>query len=427
MGLFDFLKKDTNINSSPQTERQQQPRFADSSTIDEDERPYYQPDEYYTYESYPGTGMGRKVITFDERKKTTYPSSRGLYVAEIMLLEYCSRGSYPKPKGGYPGLWWFEFGIRDVGHALASLQDRGFIRLAIGVNSLRSLTVAQLKELAAEYGLVCSGKKADIIDQIVEAIPIESMKNHHELLKYELTETGKAELEENAYVPYMCKHSHKTTEDGRFGKTFNVWDINKLLHDKDISKWREIVGAIEKKRFGVNIACEERKQEKKKSNGKQLKYTTEEMRQYLIDNKTKISKAAQKPGDGFNEEMKGIDLKKLGKDKEALFSFYVSICKKFDAPALYNETMILLRKYGLLEEEEAVCKTAIKINKDLKRDASAFEKRLEKIESLLAKEKPKADSESGITSELKRYKELLDEGIITSEEYEEKKKQILSL
>lgn len=426
MGLFDFLKKGSdNTNSSPI--EKQQPRYADSSTIDDDERPYYQPDEYYTYESYPGTGMGKKVITFDERKKTSYPSSRGLYVAEIMLLEYCSRGSYPKPKNGYPGLWWFEFGIRDVGHALASLQDRGFIRLTVGANSLRSLTVAQLKDLAAEYGVECSGKKADIINQIVETIPVERLRTHDDLIKYELTETGKDELEENAYVPYMCKHSHKTTEDGRFGKTFNVWDVNKLLHDKDISKWREIIGAIEKKRFGVNIACEEGKQEKKKSAGKQLKYTSEEMRQYLIDNKEKISKAAQKPGDGFNEEMKGIDLKKLGKDKEALFSFYVSICKKFDAPALYNETMILLRKYGLLEEEKAVCKTAIKLNKDLKRDASAFEKRLEKIESLLAKNKPKAEIESDCAKELNRYKELLDEGIITPEEYEKKKKQLLAL
>ena len=52
--------------------------------------------------------MARKVITFEERKKTSYPSRHGLYVAEILLLEFCGLGKYPKPNGRYPGLWWFE-------------------------------------------------------------------------------------------------------------------------------------------------------------------------------------------------------------------------------------------------------------------------------------------------------------------------------
>ena len=40
------------------------------------------------------------VIAFDERKQISFPSKNGLYVAEILLLEYCSKGKYPNPKNG---------------------------------------------------------------------------------------------------------------------------------------------------------------------------------------------------------------------------------------------------------------------------------------------------------------------------------------
>ena len=50
------------------------------------------------------------------------------------------------------------------------------------------------------------------------------------------------------------------------------------------------------------------------------------------------------------EESKGLDFKRVGRDKEALVQFYISIGKKFDAPALYRESVILLEKYELYPE-----------------------------------------------------------------------------
>ncbi len=150
MGLFDIFKSKKTIGVSDGISHavsNSKDSFADSSSISPDERPYYQPDDYYTFYSYPGTEMATRVITFEERKKTAYPSARGLYVAEIMLLEYCSQGKYPKPKGGYPGLWWFKYGIRDVGHALESLKARGFLQWAPKAKSLGTLKVDELKQL----------------------------------------------------------------------------------------------------------------------------------------------------------------------------------------------------------------------------------------------------------------------------------------
>ena len=88
MGLFDIFKTKKTIGVSNGTSHavsNSKYSFADSSSISPDERPYYQPDDYYTFYSYPGTEMATRVITFEERKKTSFPSARGLYVAEIML------------------------------------------------------------------------------------------------------------------------------------------------------------------------------------------------------------------------------------------------------------------------------------------------------------------------------------------------------
>ncbi len=182
MGFFDFLKA-----------RRKDP------PIPESEKPFYRPEDYYTDTAHKGTPFEKKVVTFEERKKISYPSLNGLYVAEILLLEYCSYGKYPHPKNGYPGFWWFEYGIRNIGEKLDSLAQRGFI------------------ELNPNTG------------------------------KYSLTPLGGEELAANGYVPYMHKTKLKTSEDMRFGPEFNVWSINRLVGCGILGKWPEYVAAEEEK------------------------------------------------------------------------------------------------------------------------------------------------------------------------------------
>ena len=359
MGLLDLFKTKEKLmnqtNNFMKDVRNSPDSFADSRLIATDERPYYQPDNYYTYYSYPGTDMAIRVVTFDERKKSTYPSARGLYVAEIMLLEYCNHGKYPKPNGGYPGFWWFKYGIRDVGHALESLKDRGFIQWASKAGSLNGLKIDELKQLLIDACLPATGKKIELIDRIKAEIPDEKIIIPDYVPKYELTDLGRVELEENGYIPYMHKHSHLTTEDNRLGKTFTVWDINKLFPNGNAADWRKVVGEIEKTRFGVDMANAIPENEKKVSVKKaDTIKQRDEIRSYLESKKGEIASAIKTQGDGFEEESQGIDLKSVGKDKEALVNFYIAIGKQFDAPALYREAAILLRKYGLYEEELSV-------------------------------------------------------------------------
>lgn len=240
MGIFDLFKKKDKMTPITHTKPVKE-------TVPEAEKKFYQPDTYYTDVVAEGTAFERKVITFEDRKKTAIPSQRGLYPAEILLLEYCSKGTYPGPKNGYPGFWWFAYGIRDVGAALKTLEERGYIAFASAKDSVKGFTVQQLKDLLAAKGCSTTGKKADLVARVAENVPEAELLAAGIQPKYVLTEIGQQELSENAYVPYMHSVHNKTIEDDRFGMMFNVWSINKLLGSGDKSNWRAVVEEQERK------------------------------------------------------------------------------------------------------------------------------------------------------------------------------------
>ncbi|MGL5950449.1 MAG: hypothetical protein ACRCZH_03425 [Cetobacterium sp.] len=189
MGLFSFFKK--KINSKTDTVIAQETLKMEAAAIPETEKKYYKEHDYYTVKIHEGTPFENEVITFEKRKETSIPSKNGLYVPEILMLHFSKK--YPNPKNGYPGYWWFRYGVRDVGSSYKSLEERGFIRL----NEITT--------------------------------------------KYELTELGKLELEENAYVYYMHRHSTYTT--------FTIWDLNQMLGNDNKSNYIEI---IEKRHAEIN-------------------------------------------------------------------------------------------------------------------------------------------------------------------------------
>lgn len=352
--------------------------YADASSISPDERAYYKPDEYYTLYK-PGIPKPIRVIPFEERKKISYPSKRGLYVAEIKLLEYCKIGNYPKPSSGYPGLWWFEFGIRDVGHVLETLEQRGFIKWAPKTNSVSKLKIDELKQILNSQGLSTSGKKADLVERIIKEIPEDKLDIPNYIPKYELTPLGNVELEDNGYIPYLNHHRHLTVEDETFGESFNVWKINKLFPDGNATNWRQVVGEIEERRFGVNMA---NATVDEVFNSMDIEGKRNAIRQYLADKQTEIRNGINTPGDGYEEESQGLDYLSIGKVKEGLVKMYISIGKKFDAPALYRETVDALCKYDMYEEAISVLDAGLRIVPESSGHRNELIERKAKLESL---------------------------------------------
>lgn len=199
-GLFkgDKAKPKTPVQNSTVPQKRY---YADSSSVAIEERPYYQQDSYYALVVHEGTQFEKKVIPFNERKKVTYPSKNGLYVPEILLLEYCKYGKYPKPSNGYPGFWWFDYGVRDVGSLLDSLKSREFIKWERKGNLLMNLSVNELREILQVHCLSTTGKKSELVERIKSDIAEEDLPNNVALQKYTLTEKGIEELEENAWSP----------------------------------------------------------------------------------------------------------------------------------------------------------------------------------------------------------------------------------
>ena len=249
MGLFDIFKKKSNEKKVVSTA--QETLLKQTAAIPESEKKYYQADSYYTAKSHEGTPFENEVISFEQRKKTSIPSNNGLYVPEILMLHFCKK--YPNPKSGYPGYWWYKYGIRDVGSIYESLAERGFI--------------------------IINDKTG----------------------KYELTNLGKSELEENAYVPYMHSHSKYTT--------FTIWDLNKLLGTGDKSNYLEI---IEKKHTEID----NRNEASNKTFMKELKVIDPEGYR-LLKSQDKQIKAVQAADEKYAED----------KDLKWIINFWEEIWK----------------------------------------------------------------------------------------------------
>lgn len=226
MGLFDKLKS-----------KKQQSNVAES--VSEEEKQYYAEDDYYKKTAFEGTAFEREVITFDEWKKRSYPSKNDLYVPEVLLLQYCEYGNYPHPANGYPGLWWYQYGIRDVTAALKQLEDRGFICFGSPSASLQRLKVAELKDLLTKKGCSVNGKKADLIESVSENYTDQELVDNGIESKYILTLLGEKELQDNKYIPFM--HSLNGTTVVGCENEFNVWSINRALKGTETDNWKDVV------------------------------------------------------------------------------------------------------------------------------------------------------------------------------------------
>lgn len=171
--------------------------------IPESEKQFYQPDEYYTDTDI----SGNQVIPFEQRKGSGWKSKNGLYPPEILLLYYCSKGQYPGPAKGYPAFWWFEYGIRNVSYILGTLEDRGFIQFGSLAGSAGALTAAQLKQLLKDAKASTTGKKEDLVERVKATVSDDVLWDAGLRPKYQLTELGAKELEENLQIAEMRKRN----------------------------------------------------------------------------------------------------------------------------------------------------------------------------------------------------------------------------
>ena len=168
----------------------------------------------------------------------SYPSKNGLKVSEILMLSYAPKLKVNETK--FQAFWAYQYNEKHPGQLLQGLANKGFITVASPSENLNNLKTAELKELLKSQGLPQTGKKADLIQRLIDNVDSYSLDFIAPNKYYTLTDLGKAELEANSYVPlYHSKHTLYGTD---------VWWMNKQLHSHPKSNYRDLLwGDLNKK------------------------------------------------------------------------------------------------------------------------------------------------------------------------------------
>lgn len=121
--------------------------------------------------------------------------------AQISYLDACALNFWDQRRTDFQVPPYYEntaFG-RNVGVALERLLDDGYLRRGGIEKSISLKLVPELKAILSERELKVSGKKAELVQRILDNIPIDELKPIFSVGVYEITEKGK-----NAQQPYAA-------------------------------------------------------------------------------------------------------------------------------------------------------------------------------------------------------------------------------
>ena len=145
--------------------------------------------------------------------KVATPSNQGLYPHEILMLEYAPRF---KAKGNtFQNFWYWQYSVTDPQAILDSLFERGFTKMGDLRSALEKLKLPEVKEELKCINQKVTGKKAELIDRLMEFGDLVALDKKYPERHYVLTPKGEQELKENQYVSYLHRNRY-----------MSVWEMN---------------------------------------------------------------------------------------------------------------------------------------------------------------------------------------------------------
>ena len=203
MGLFDSFKKKANVTVAVRTEVKPTVSYSTISAMDD-------------------------IIPIEKRINGTAPTCDSLYPHEVLVLSYAE--GYKTEGNSFQGFWWYKYGIKDVQAVLTKLVADGFISIGSSADALAGQKLPELKQILQSRDLKTSGKKADIIQRIVENIPPEELDALFPVKPYKRTETGESLLRKYEWIPYIHNHSI----DG-----LDIWNLTEMVQTPPYMKYRD--------------------------------------------------------------------------------------------------------------------------------------------------------------------------------------------
>lgn len=213
MGLFDFLKKKKLVQSSSDIEQ---------------EIPISQVTQY----GVPAPSVKKEVVAktplveisveqdgpppLSALLKTATPSKQGLYPHEIMMLEYAPH--FKISNNTFQNFWYWQYSVTEPQAILDSLFERGFTEVGDLRSALEKLKLPEIKEELKLINQKVTGKKADLIDRLMEFGNLDDLDKKYSERYYALTPKGEQELKENQYVSYLHRNRY-----------MSVWEMNQRI------------------------------------------------------------------------------------------------------------------------------------------------------------------------------------------------------
>ena len=177
--------------------------------------------------------------TADNTQKTApakgYPSSSGLYPSEAMMLFFAPK--FKTTEGRYPDFFRTDFGVGFPKELFEKLNQTGYIRPSLSNECLDKLKLADLRVIAADHGIKVGGKKAELIERIIQAVSIADLDQYHVDRYWVLTEKGQQEKEENSYLDFFTNDHPYSLKDS--GITF--LRLNELHHGNPTANIRDVI------------------------------------------------------------------------------------------------------------------------------------------------------------------------------------------
>lgn len=229
MGLFDFLKKRNKQNNEPSKSKDKKD-FDISSMIRVKTEIINTPPE-------------PDVIPVEKIIKGMKPNEVGLYPHEVLLLSYAPK--YYLEGNSYPGFWWYKYGVKDVDKCLISLKDRGFLQIGSLRSAIEKETAAVLKDVLKDNRLKVSGKKAELVQRLLDEVSEEKLNTIFTKRTYDLTDAGNEILKKEDYIPYIHRHG---IED------LDMWSLSeKVKNRKPGLSFRDVIWGYLNERSMIHI------------------------------------------------------------------------------------------------------------------------------------------------------------------------------
>lgn len=155
----------------------------------------------------------------------------GLLPHEALLLHYAPKVIV----GGSPsaGFWEYRYDIAAPGTILKDLMSRGYLEPGDAHAAVEKKTMPELKQILASKGESTTGKKADLVARVIEAVAPQELANLFPERHYSLTDTGRAAVDGTPHIIFA--HNHQEI-DG-----LDIFRIAELHAARPETPWRDLV------------------------------------------------------------------------------------------------------------------------------------------------------------------------------------------